>query len=292
MSTGKLLKKINDALGEALATYRKKELDDVVTTGGVVIIQLQATGFDRLKHELSTKDNDTIEDKFKLDLDLPFTATAGELVQRFKAVVAYAGMSSISLVMEPSLKAERQTSYFELAMETGSTAAFHYGARMALMTGLTVDDKPMSPIQFHGDVFTFPDRELASRFIEWRQILNHREVTIALGRRFGVYNDVMMKALPQRRAILEANGADFEGRLGDVLQGQLIRRQMITRFLTDKELSRIPKRPPTLTQVSRPIFVPDSRLPNLSVVGNLSAVLFEGAVADINDMPFARSVAP
>jgi hypothetical protein len=285
------MKTVNDTLGDALAVYRKKELDDVIAIGSVIVVQLQATGFDRLRHDLAAIDNETVEGGPKFDLDLPFTTTAGDLVHRFKGVVAYAGMSSISLVIEPSPKTEGHPSYFELAMEAASTASFHCGTHVAAMTGFTVADDPISPIRFHGDVFTFPDRELASRFIEWRQTLNHREVTIALGRRLGVHNDVVMKSLPQRREILEANGADFEGRLGDVLQGQLIRRQLIKRFPTERELSRMFRRPETLVQVPRAIFVPDARIPNLSVVGNLSSVLFDGADPEILDHPLARAVA-
>lgn len=285
------MKTINDTLGDALSAYRKKELDDVMALNGVVVIQLQGLGFDRLKHELAFIDNETVIGDPKFDLDLPLGSTAGELVHRFKAIVAYAGMSSISMVLEPSPKNEAPPSYFELAMEAASAAGFHYGARLAIMAGLTLDDEPMSPVRFQGDVFTFPDRELASRFIEWRQTLNHREVTTALGRRFGVHNEVMMKSLPQRREILEANGADFEGRLGDVLQGQLVRRQLIKRFPTEKEISRMFRKPKKLTQVSRAIFVPDARIPNLSLVGNLSSVLFEGAEPEINDLSLARAVA-
>lgn len=286
------MKTINDTLGDALSSYRKNELDDVMTLSGVVVVQLQARGLDRLKHELAFIDNETVEGDPKFNLDLPFAPTAGELVHRFRAVFAYAGMSSITLVMEPSPKNEAPPSYFELAMEVASAAGFHYGARLAIMAGLALDDEPMSPIRFQGDVFTFPNRELASRFIEWRQTLNHREVTTALGRRFGVHNEVMMKSLPQRREILEANGADFEGRLGDVLQGQLVRRRMIKRFPSERELSRMVKKPKTLTQLPRAIFVPDDRIPNLSVVGNLSSVLFEGAAPEIKDLPLARAVAP
>jgi hypothetical protein len=286
------VKTINDTLGDALSAFRKKELDDVMALNGVVIVQLQGLGFDRLKHELAFNDNETVEGDPKFDLDLPFALTAGELVHRFRAVFAYAGMSTISLVMEPSPKNEAPPSYFELAMEAASVAGFHYGARLAIMAGLTLDEEPMPPVRFQGDVFTFPNREVASRFIEWRQTLNHREVTIALGRRYGVHNDVMMKSLPQRREILEANGADFEGRLGDVLQGQLARRQMIKRFPSERELSRMLRKPKTLTEVPRAIFVPDARIPNLSLVGNLSSVLFEGAAPEINDLPLAMAVAP
>ncbi len=286
------MKTINDTLGDALSSYRKKELDDVMTLGGVVIVQLQGLGFDRLRHDLAFIDNETVEGDPKFNLDLPFAPTAGELVHRFRAVFAYAGMSSITLVMEPSAKNEAPPSYFELAMEAASVAGFHYGARLAIMAGLTLDDDPMSPVRFQGDVFTFPDRELASRFIEWRQTLNHREVTTALGRRYGVHNEVMMKSLPQRREILEANGADFDGRLGDMLQGQVIRRQMIKRFPSKGELSRMARKPKTLTQVPRAIFIPDARIPNLSVVGNLSSVLFDGAPPEINDLPLAKAVAP
>ena len=286
------MKTINDTLGDALSTYRKKELDDVMALNGVVVVQLQGLGFDRLKHELVSADNVTVDGDPNFDLELPFASTAGELVHRFRAVFAYAGMSSISLVIQPSPKNEAPPSYFELAMEAASTAGFHYGTRLAIMTGLSLDDEPMSPVRFQGDIFTFPDRELASRFIEWRQTLNHREVTSALGRRFGVHNEVMMKSLPQRREILEANGADFEGRLGDVLQGQLIRRQMIKRFPSEKELSRMMRKPKTLTQVPRAVYVPDARIPNLSLVGNLSGVLFEAATPEINDLPLAKAVAP
>jgi hypothetical protein len=286
------VKTINDTLGDALAVYRKKELDDVMALSGIVVIQLQGLGFDRLKHAIALIAGETVDSDSKFDLDLPFGPTAGALVDRFRAVFAYAGMSSISLVLEPSPKNEAPSSYFELAMEVASAAGFHYGARMAIMAGLTLDDEPMPPVQFQGDVFTFPDRELASRFIEWRQTLNHREVTIALGRRLGVHNDVVMKSLPQRREILEANGADFEGRLGDVFQGQLVRRQLIKRFLTEKELSRMFRKPEKLTQVPRAIFVPDARIPNLSVVGNLSCALFEGVEPEINDLALARAVAP
>lgn len=284
------MKTINDTLGDALSIFRKKELDDVMALHGVVVIQLQGVGFDRLKYELASIDNETVEGDPKFDLDL--SATAGDLVKHFKAVVAYAGMSSISLVIEPSPKNDAPPSYFELAMEVASAAGFHFGARLAVMAGLGLDDEPMSPIRFQGDVFTFPDRELASRFIEWRQTLNHREVTTSLGRRFGVRNEVMMKSLPQRRNILEANGADFEGRLGDILQGQLVRRQLIKRFPTEKEISRMYKKPKALTQVSRAIYVPDNRIPNLSLVGNLSSVLFEGSEPLVNDLPLAQAVAP
>jgi len=285
------VKTINDTLGDALTAFRKKELDDVVVQDGIIVLQLNGLEFDRLYHEQYSIDGDATLGNSRPHVDLSLAGTAGELVHRFKAVVAYAGMSSISLVLEPSPKNGVPPSYFELAMEVASVAGFHYGARLAIMARLTLDDKLMVPVRFQGDVFTFPDRELASRFVEWRQILNHREVTRTLGRRFGVHNDITMKPLAQRRAILEAKGADFEGPLGDTLQGQLVRRQIITRPLTDEEIARMPKKSNKSSQVSRAAYLPDARIPNLSLVGNLSSVLFEGAEPEINDLPLARAVA-
>ena len=179
------MKTINDTLGDALSAYRKKELDDVMALNGVVVIQLHGLGFDRLKHELSFIDNDAVIGDPKFDLDLPLGPTAGELVHRFRAVVAYAGMSSISLVLEPSPKNEATPSYFELAMEAASAAGFHYGARLAIMAGLTLDDEPMSPVRFQGDVFTFPDRELASRFGCGRSVVSHEGPKSARNQGFG-----------------------------------------------------------------------------------------------------------
>lgn len=281
---------VNDTLGDALAAWRVTSLDDAVTPGLPVVIHLQSNGLDAMRHDLAYYDNEAVTGEPKYDFDLPFTATAGDLVNRFRGAAAYTGMSSISLILEPGEKQNPIPSFFELALEAASAASFHFGSRMTSLAGILPDDDPLAPVRFHADVFAFPNRDLAGRFVEWRQTLNHREATAVLGRRHMVYNAIMATPLAKRREALELAGADFSGRLEDVLQGQLVRRQLIQRFPSDREISKMLRAPKKLSLVTRAIYVADKTLPSLSRCSNLTDVVFDGADPVLPELPLARAV--
>jgi tRNA(His) guanylyltransferase len=217
---------------------------------------------------------------FTRDLGRPFdqrmiTAmieTTKHLVHETHARIGYTQSDEISLVWLAESE-ESDILFSGKVQKMASVLASMAAAKFATVISLTWQERLP---HFDCRVFQLPDKMEAANAFLWRAMdARKNAISMAAQHQFS-HKQLHQKGQADMLAMLAADGIDFEAYPSEFRRGTFVRREVVTRLLTDDEMERIPeKHRPTGPVMRSHMAVVD--MPPFNRVTNRVEVIFDGA---------------
>jgi hypothetical protein len=148
-------------------------------------------------------------------------------------------------------------------------------------------------ISFDSQVYNLESAFLAGRFFEWKQSQHQTLAYSLLAQEHLPAGVVQSWSAKQQKDKLQESGFEFPADFERYANGQIIRRKIVEREFTDRELQRIVEdKRAHYKRGRRPIYEPDDRTPSFALVANLEEFLINGDEPVFLDAELATSITP
>ncbi len=212
-----------------------------------------------------------MERPFDLRMSEAMTETTKYLVHETHAHIGYTQSDEISLVCLAE-SAESDVFFSGKVQKMASVLASMAAAKFA--TVIPPEWRDRLP-HFDARVFQLPSKMEAANAFLWRAMdARKNAISMAAQSKFS-HRQLHQKDQADMLAMLAEVGVDFEGYPASFRRGTFVRREVVTRLLTDEELERIPeKHRPTEPVTRSHMAVID--MPPFNKVMNRVEVIFDG----------------
>lgn len=164
--------------------------------------------------------------------------TTKHLVHESHARIGYTQSDEISLVWLAE-SAESDIFFSGKVQKMASVLASMAAAKFATVISLTWQERLP---HFDCRVFQLPDKMEAANVFLWRAMDARKNAISAAAQAHFSHRQLHGKGQADMLAMLAAEGIDFDAYPVEFRRGSFIRREVVTRMLTDDELERIPEK--------------------------------------------------
>lgn len=221
-----------------------------------------------------------MERPFDKRMTLAMIDTTKKLVEKTHATIGYVQSDEISLVWIPT---ESGSCWFDrkITKMTSVSAAL---ATVSFIEAIrdrfydTWQDLLMRSPHFDSRVIVMPSITEAANMILWRNLDATKNAISMAAHHYYSHKELQNKSGAEKQEMLFQKGINFNDYPYFFKRGSFVRRQNITRTLTEKELEAIPvKHRPDPTDLITRTHVIDFDLPPLNKITNRIEVLFESS---------------
>lgn len=206
--------------------------------------------------------------------------TTKHLVHETHARIGYTQSDEISLVWLAESE-ESDILFSGKVQKMASVLASMAAAKFATVISLTWQERLP---HFDCRVFQLPSKAEAANAFLWRAMDARKNAISMAAQAHFSHRQLHQKGQADMLAMLAGEGIDFEAYPAAFRQGSFIRREVVTRLLTDEELKRIPEehRPTGPVERTRMAAID---MPPFNKVANRVEVIFDGAIPSKKDTP-------
>lgn len=213
-----------------------------------------------------------MERPFDLRMTEAMVETTKHLVHETHARIGYTQSDEISLVWLAE-SAESDIFFSGKVQKMASVIASMAAAKFARICPHGFEDRLP---HFDARVFQLPSREEAANAFLWRAMDARKNAISMVAQSEFSHRHLYQKGQADMLAMLAEAGIDFETYPSSFRRGSFVRREVVTRPLTDEELTRIPERhrPTGLVERNHMAVL---NMPPFNKVANRAAVIFDAA---------------
>lgn len=264
--------KDNDEYGDRMKGYEAAETHRCLDPRRPVYARIDGRAFSTFTRGM--------ERPFDRRMITAMVETTKHLVHETHARIGYTQSDEISLVW---LAESPESDIFFSGKVQKMASVLASMAAAKFMTAISLTWQERLP-HFDARVFQLPDKMEAANVFLWRAMdARKNAISMAAQAQFS-HRQLHGKGQADMLAMLFAEGVNFEAYPDDFKGGTFIRREVVTRLLTDDELERIPeKHRPTGPVMRFHMAVVD--MPPFNKVANRVEVIFDGANPSMDQAP-------
>jgi tRNA(His) guanylyltransferase len=263
--------KDNDEFGERMKGYEAAETQRRLDPQRPIYARIDGRAFSTFTRGMARP--------FDIMMIAAMVETTKHLVHETHARMGYTQSDEISLVWLAD-SAESDIFFSGKVQKMASVLASMAAAKFARVCPPGFEDRLP---HFDARVFQLPDKMEAANVFLWRAMDARKNAISAAAQSEFSHRQLHKKGQADMLAMLAENGIEFESYPAAFKQGSFVRRETVTRLLTDDELDRIPEkhRPAGPVMRSHMAVAP---MPPFNKVTNRVEVIFDGA----NPLPPAK----
>lgn len=272
----------DDELGDAMKAIEAGESLRKASRSHPIVVRVDGVSFSRFTSRLAKPFDET--------MSKAMVEATRTVVEDLKCRLGYTQSDEASFVFwDPDTDLPYDGRFQKLA----SRVASKFGAAFLLCALRDFPEavKHRTP-EFDGRAVAFPSMELAARNLLWREIDGRKNALNMTAHAHLPHGSLQGKSSAEKREMLRSIGVEFGSLPEAFRRGVFLRRVTEERHMTPEELDRIPvtHRPKGPILRSR---VGEVAMPPLSLIENLEAVIFHGAVPELApNEGFAAAVHP
>lgn len=272
----------NDALGDRMKAYERRETDHRFLNFAPVIARMDGRGFSRWTQGLARP--------FDADLSRVMIEVTRHLVAQTGARIGYTQSDEITLVF--LVDEIKQTMMFDgkaqkLCSVLASMTTSHFMLE-CLKSGGELATRAMRGPQFDARVFQVPTRFEAANAILWREQDACKNAISMSARSFYEHSELQGKTGPEMQELMFQKGQNFNDYPAFFKRGTFLQARTRTEALPAETLERMAphKRPDEEALVVRRS-IEVIEMPIFSKVVNREAVIFDGVDPELHTEPEA-----